>query len=222
VRGLAGYDIKKLMRNQYFPPTFEVEQFHCIHCGVFARQEWYETLEYSTRSMMQTGIKMTICSHCDKKCFWFEGRMVVPAESPVEPAHPDLPDACLQDYTEAKNIFSQSPRAAAALLRLCIQKLMPHLGEKGDNINDDIKSLVAKGLPALVQKALDFCRVVGNNAVHPGEINLNDTPEVAQNLFRMINFIVEDKITRPQEIESLYNQLPESSRKAISKRDTNT
>jgi hypothetical protein len=36
----------------------------------------------------------------------------------------------------------------------------------------------------------------------------------------MINFIVEDRITRPREIEDLYGKLPEESRKAIEKRDT--
>ena len=145
--------------------------------------------------------------------------MIIPQEAPVETAHPDLPPDCLAEYEEARAIFARSARAAAALLRLCIQKLLPHLGETGKNINEDIKSLVSKGLPSLVQKALDYCRVVGNNAVHPGEIDLNDTPDIAQNLFRMINFIVEDRITRPKEIESLYNQLPEESRKAIEKRD---
>jgi Domain of unknown function (DUF4145) len=118
--------------------------------------------------------------------------MIIPQEAPVETPHPDLPPDCLTEYNEARAIFARSPRAAAALLRLCIQKLLPHLGESGKNINEDVKSLVSKGLPSLVQKALDYCRVVGNNAVHPGEIELNDTPDTAQNLFRMINFIVED------------------------------
>lgn len=145
--------------------------------------------------------------------------MVVPAEAPVEPPHPHLPEDCIAEYTEARDIFARSPRAAAALLRLCIQKLMPHLGEKGNNINDDIKALVAKGLPTMVQQALDYCRVVGNNAVHPGEIELNDTPDVAQRLFEMINFIVEDRITRPKEIAELYGKLPEENRKAIEQRD---
>jgi hypothetical protein len=97
---------------------------------------------------------------------------------------------------------------------------MPALGEAGKNINDDIGALVSKGLPIEIQQALDFCRVVGNNAVHPGEIDLNDTPEVAHSLFSMINFIVEDRISRPKRVADLYSKLPEGARTAIAKRDS--
>lgn len=146
--------------------------------------------------------------------------MIIPAEAPVAPPHPDMPGSIVDEYQEARSIFVRSPRAAVAILRLAIQKLMPELGEKGGNINSDIKSLVAKGLPVQVQQAFDFCRVIGNNAVHPGEINLNDTPEMGQHLFDMINFIIEDRITRPKQIAQLYAQLPESARAAIDKRDS--
>jgi len=96
---------------------------------------------------------------------------------------------------------------------------MAAVGQSGKNINDDIKALVAQGLPVRVQQALDVCRVVGNNAVHPGEMDLNDTSEVAQTLFRLANIIVEEMITKPKEIETIYNALPEGARSAIAKRD---
>jgi len=159
------------------------------------------------------------CSHCERSSYWFEGRMIFPADAPVPPPHEDLPDECRSDYEEARDIFSRSPRASTALLRLCVQKLLVHLGGDGKHINSDIKRLVENGLSILVQQALDYCRVIGNNSVHPGEINVNDTPEIAASLFGMINFIVEDRITRPKQIESLYNQLPEGAREAIHIRD---
>ena len=210
------------MRSTYYPPLHGESHFHCILCNVDAQQRFCSmTIEAVPvgRGRVQSNFTASICSHCQQWTFWYDGKMIVPSEAPVEPSHPNLPGDCRLDYLEARDIFSRSPRAAAALLRLCIQKLLPHLGESGKNINNDIKSLVAKGLPPLVQKALDYCRVVGNNAVHPGEIDLSDTPEIAAKLFQMINFIVEDRITRPKEIESLYSELPEDARTAIDKRD---
>ena len=145
--------------------------------------------------------------------------MIVPSEAPVAPPHQDLPKSCFSEYNEARDIVSKSPRAAAALLRLAVQKLMVELGEKGKNINNDIGSLVAKGLPVEVQQALDYCRVIGNNGVHPGEIELNDNPEITNSLFQMINFIVEDRISRPKKVAELYNILPQGALEAVEKRD---
>lgn len=145
--------------------------------------------------------------------------MIVPSSAPVPLPHSDLPEDCSFDYSEARDIASRSPRAAAALLRLTLQKLLIHLGESGKNLNDDIANLVSKGLPAIVQRALDVCRVVGNNAVHPGEIDLDDTPEIAHSLFELMNFIVEDRIARPKQVDSLYAQLPIGALAQIERRD---
>ena len=136
--------------------------------------------------------------------------------------HLDMPEEIAKDYEEARLVFSFSPKSSAALLRLAVQKLCKHLGEKGKNINDDIKSLVKKGLPIHVQQALDIVRLVGNQASHPGEINFDDTPEIAKKLFVLINEIVEDRISRPQkqaEIDTLYQSLPEKKLEGIHNRD---
>lgn len=202
--------------SKYYPPTFEVGQFHCLICSVYAKQTWGQLFIPNHGS---TQFSFSYCHHCGQRCFWYEGKMIVPSGAPVPPPHLDFPPSCTEEYNEARDIVARSPRAAAALLRLCLQKLMVELGEKGKNINDDIGSLVQKGLPIEVQQALDYCRVVGNNAVHPGEIELTNSPEIAHGLFEMLNFIVEDRISRPNKIASLYKVLPDGALKAVIKRD---
>jgi hypothetical protein len=205
--------------SKYYPPTYEEENFHCIKCGVYAKQSWHALFIDRHGGSEFVASK---CHHCWEFCFWYQGRMIVPSAAPVPPAHHDLPDNCKEEYEEARDIVARSPRAAAALLRLCVQKLMIELGEKGKSINDDIGSLVKKGLPIEVQQALDYCRVIGNNGVHPGEIELTDDPSIAHSIFEMINFIVEDRISRPKKIADLYGKLPEGALKAVQKRDANS
>jgi hypothetical protein len=131
-----------------------------------------------------------------------------------------VPDDVKADFLEANEIIDKSPRGAAALLRLCIQKLMPHIGEKGNNINDDIASLVRKGLDSRIQKALDVVRVVGNNAVHPGQIDLKDDKATAAKLFGLVNVIVESQITQVKHIEEMFETVvPETAKAQIEKRD---
>ena len=132
----------------------------------------------------------------------------------------DMPADVKSDFEEARSILMFSPRGAAALLRLSIQKLCKNLGESGDNINNDIANLVQKGLPEKLQKALDSVRVIGNNAVHPGIIDLKDDIELAHKLFGFVNIICDVMITQPKLIDEVYDlRIPDNMKKAISKRD---
>jgi hypothetical protein len=159
------------------------------------------------------------CSRCSKYSLWVGARMVDPEPS-VLPANPDLPEDVRADYEEARSILRLSPRGAAALLRLAIQKLCVHLGESGDNLNADIGSLARNGLPVQVQQALDVVRVIGNESVHPGELNIKDDSDTAEVLFRLVNIIAQQMITQRREIADLFGQLPESKREQIKRRDT--
>jgi hypothetical protein len=151
---------------------------------------------------------------------WVEESLVFPDVSTAPLPNPDLDSGIKSDYLEARSILNKSPRGAAALLRLCVQKLCQQLGEPGENLNDDIGHLVKKGLPARAQLALDVVRVIGNNAVHPGQISLKDDRDVALALFGLVNSIADLMITQPTQLERLYARLPEGARQAIERRDS--
>jgi len=147
--------------------------------------------------------------------------MIEPVIQAAPQPHSDMPADVASDYREAMAVVSESPRAAAALLRLAIQKLCKDLGETGKNINDDIGSLVKKGLPLEVQQALDIVRVIGNNAVHPGALSSADVESVSASLFELVNYIVEDRISRPKKLAVMFSILPEAAKAGIASRDKN-
>ncbi|HML28135.1 MAG TPA: DUF4145 domain-containing protein [Hyphomicrobium sp.] len=159
------------------------------------------------------------CSHCGGWLMWHDRRIIVPDVTSAPIANEDLDEEIRNDYAEAASILTKSPRGAAGLLRLCIQKLCKQLGEGGKNIDADIGSLVKKGLDVRVQRALDTVRVIGNEAVHPGEMDLRDDVETASQLFVLVNAIADQMITQPRLRDQLYNSLPQAKRDGIIARD---
>lgn len=206
----------------YTPPRFNADGFNCPFCGAFSHQEWARP-SYAIGLTRYDGLdsfKISRCPRCKNFAVWIREAMVYPDLLTAPRPNPDLSPDIKRDYLEARAILTKSPRGAAALLRLAIQKLCEELGEKGHDINTDIASLVKKGLPAKVQQALDTVRVVGNNAVHPGQIDLRDNNEVAEQLFGLVNLISDVMITQPKHVEALYTSVvPEKLKKAIETRD---
>ena len=160
------------------------------------------------------------CYSCGALAVWIYDKLVFPqARFAVEP-NDDLDEDIQLDFHEATKILDLSPRGAAALLRLCVQKVCVQLGEPGKNIDTDIASLVKKGLETTLQQALDIVRVIGNEAVHPGQIDLRDDRETAMKLFQLVNIIADAMISRPRQIAQLYNSLPATKLEAIERRDS--
>ena len=93
------------------------------------------------------------------------------------------------------------------------------MGGNGENINNDIKVLVENGLSKEIQQALDIVCVVGNNAVHPGELDSEDVAEIAISLLDLLNLIVEETISKKQRLNSLFHRLPVGAKDAIEKRN---
>ena len=159
------------------------------------------------------------CYVCSEYSIWVYNKMIYPPSRLGEAPNADLPDEIKVDFEEARTILAQSPRGAAALLRLCVQKLCKHLGEKGKNIDEDISSLVGKGLAPQIQQALDAVRVIGNEAVHPGTMDLKDDRAIAEELLTIVNFITSEMITKPTKLRAIYDRLPPEKLKGIEQRN---
>jgi hypothetical protein len=165
-------------------------------------------------------LSLSRCYSCKRLSVWVDRRVVYPIiMSDGVPPNEDLPPDIKRDFNEARAILNASPRGAAALLRLCVQKVCVHLGEPGQNLNNDIASLVKNGLDIKVKKALDIVRVIGNDSVHPGQIDLRDDPATAARLFELANLVAERMISEPKRVDEMFNALPETKRLAIEARD---
>lgn len=216
------------MKKTYIAPNKESNKYTCPHCNTLAQMDrakhnFQDDYIESTKSGGMIFVnRLTIhrCQCCGKKIIWIDDEYVYP-DIVAEEANQDMPEPVKQLYNEAGLIYNKSPRAACALLRLAIDRLCNCLGENDRDINKNIGALVDKGLPQTVQKALDVVRVVGNKAVHPGQISFDvDDTGTATMLMRLLNIIVERMVTEPKEIESLYQELPASIKESVSKRDT--
>ena len=215
---------------KYVAPKISLKAFHCPLCGVLAHITW----DWLATSKRSSPYLEAMCSHCGNASLWrssksvttgfsaqaTEGEMLYPDFGLAPLPEKDMPADVIVDYMEAATIFSKSPRGSAALLRLALQKLCKHLGEKGENINDDIRALAAKNtIPPMVVKVADTVRIAGNNAVHPGEMSDEDFDHVASKMFDLLNFIVKKGISEPKELEALYGMTPEKPRKSAEERD---
>jgi hypothetical protein len=159
------------------------------------------------------------CFTCKKPAIWLHDRLIYPPTMIGPSPNRDLSDDVQRDYEEARRVLEQSPRGAAALLRLAVEKICIELGAEGGTIDQRIASLVSRGLPEEVQQALDAVRVIGNEAVHPGQVDIRDDRDTASKLFELVNFIAYDRISRPKQIAGVYGMIPEGKRKAIEVRN---
>lgn len=208
---------------KFVNPKFNLSVFTCPHCGVLAQQQWNNIYSdcVDGETYLVDCLKFNVCLNddCNGICIWLNQKLVYPLGSLAPFPYDEMPCDVKDDYLEARLIVGLSPRSAAALLRLALQKLMKHLGEPGKNINQDIKNLVKKGLPLGIQKAFDSLRVYGNEAVHPEEIDLKNDSKTVLKLFGLMNLIVYHMIIAPMEIDELFEGIPQKKKDGILNRD---
>jgi hypothetical protein len=177
-------------------------------------------LPYNTsRGLPLNNVWVSRCHACSELALWVYDALIYPPARTGPLPNADLPTDALRDYEEASSILALSPRGAAALLRLTIEKLCRHIGAQGDDLNKMIGWLVANGLPVKIQQALDTVRVIGNEAVHPGTLDLRDDGATAAKLFELVNIIADAMISQPKRVEKLFDKIPPKKKAGIFERD---
>ncbi len=215
----------------YVAPQLGLGAFNCPHCDAYANQSWYGTVAgykyglpgWGTRegpiSYLGDELDISECTHCKEKALWLNGRMIYPLLLTAPKPNPETPEDVAKDFEEARQVVNASPAAAAALLRRAVEKLVDDLDATGDSLNQRIGDLVAHGLPPEIQQALDYVRVTGNDHVHPGMLVEDEPGATALQLFTIVNAIVERMVVFPKKMKALYDDLPDSKRAQIDRRD---
>lgn len=220
--------------------------FFCSRCGVLSKQRWFimgsSASEYSlkdiedflkpdnTQTILKQNHRITFysvaiagliasqCDNCGELCLWRNGKIAYPPVAAILPPN-DLPEECLADFQEAVAVRNGSPRAGAALLRACLEKLLMKITGK-DNPSEAIKLIAQAGADPTVIKSMEILRITGNKALHGYAIAEDgDNAASFSSLVELISLIVEERITRPKRVEQLYNNLPKDEREKADRKN---
>ena len=237
------------MNAEHVAPEYQKSAFHCPHCDVLAHHKYLYFKEYGEYHSFNPDkdlwgppiygdtlyqYSFSLCDNCDKAIIW-KGespnkkiiksnttKMIYPKASLAPFPHQDMPESVKELYEEARNIAGMSPRAAAALLRVSLERLTEELGQTKGNLNTRIKNLKEKGLPESVINSLDIVRITANEGgAHAGQIDLTgkDGPEIVSKLFWLVNFIIKKAISEPKNIQEMYQNIPQNKKQGIKNRD---
>ena len=202
--------------------------FICPYCNDRTQQVWQDWKYRNSNGITLTNnlhLKTAECIICLRYSIWCGPEMIYPLASLAPPPDNNMPEPVRELYEEASLVSIHSSRAAAALLRVALEKLTEHLGETDGNLNTRIGKLRQKGLPDSVIKSLDIVRITANSGgAHAGIIDLTgaDGTDIVNRLFKLVNFIIQMTINVPNEVNEMFGDLPEVKRKGAEARDKPT
>lgn len=136
-------------------PKFKAPVFRCPRCDTVAMQYWAQP--YRKESVKESGgpwrnkevvlqdLAISTCQSCHGRSLWFENRLVYPPQTINQPVPHDMPEELQADFEEARAVAPHSPRAAAALLRMCVENLCKKLTDK-TKFDAAIAELEAQGI----------------------------------------------------------------------------
>lgn len=164
------------------------------------------------------------CRCCGELTVWRGEKIVYPPLSPAPPAHPDMPESVEGLYNEARAVAAASRRAGAALARAALELLLKELDPEAPAKArlDERIARVSMKVTSPTAQLLTVCRHVGNKSLHgddtPDDAVLllltDDDSKLMDAIFKSINLVVDELITRPAQVGEIYDKVPAEVRKS--------
>ena len=208
---------------------FKDNTYVCPYCG--CRQSYSGNYDVSTlgrnidfrRNRTETDLRVLHICCSNKGC----SKVTVVAQDVVtnkqfdlypQHVHKEFPNyvplSIKSDYVEAVTIMQDSPKAAATLLRRCLQGMIRDFwGVKKKTLKEEIDALQGK-VSVSQWKAIDGLRQIGNIGAHmEKDINLIiDVDEnEAEKLAKLIELLVINWYVSKHDEEELYNEIANSA-----------
>lgn len=159
----------------------------CPHCDVGVHEDLSERFVFGTSDGNFDDdwyILHQLCSECSEPIIFLERRkvfnpshttsecerfLVFPRAALQRSVPAQVPDPYRQDFVEACEVLSLSPKASAALSRRNLQAIIrDKAGAKGKDLNAQIQILIdSEKVPTHISEGLHAVRQIGNFAAHP-------------------------------------------------------
>jgi hypothetical protein len=130
------------------------------------------------------------CHSCNGFSLWVRGVLVFPTRIDK------TPELVEEDLEEAAAILNKFPRGATALMRVCIQKLVPLLEDNGKELNQRVSSLVRKGLEMEIQQAMDVLQVLRSDSTQLNPLRSEADRETALRFLDSLKEVLERRMSR--------------------------
>ncbi|MFF8186765.1 DUF4145 domain-containing protein [Microbacterium sp. NPDC016588] len=169
--------------------------------------------------------RASLCAACNESSVWRGHTLIYPRESSLPGPHSDMPSAARTLYEEARGCFPVSQRAAAALARAALEKLLREaVPDSGSKKLDELIAGLASTIRPGLWKTLTAVRVLGNDSLHGNDGDLvavllgDESVELVAPLFMAINALVEELITQPRVTDEIYTMIPVEKREAAERK----
>lgn len=141
----------------------------CPHCAVEFHDHWTKGSLGATYWLY----RYTSCPSCKNMTVFLGTPMsreflVWPRGATRGPVPKEVPEEITQDYREATEVLSISPKASAALARRCLQNVLRGNGIKERDLSKEIDSFTTRpDIPSDLKETVDAIRNFGNFSAHP-------------------------------------------------------